>query len=179
MSLQNNKTHGNLPKLDISILITRIPLYSHTPLSFLMKLCCYIKQLYPAYQDRLTKSTILLDIRDRSSNIHLIFKYSLISYSGLLLYSILYTAAEDYGRILTTTYFRPNHFVALMVQVKILDDVLREEEERFTVELTAFDLSVVLVNSITEVVIEDNDGEGMTQIHIIYSLLYEILGLSV
>ena len=69
--------------------------------------------------------------------------------------------------------------MALMVQVKILDDVLREEEERFTVELTAFDLSVVLVNSITEVVIEDNDGEGMTQIHIIYSLLYEILGLSV
>ena len=61
--------------------------------------------------------------------------------------------------------------MALMVQVKILDDVLQEEEERFTVELTAFDLSVVLVNSITEVVIEDDDGEGMTQIHN-YTLQY-------
>ena len=50
--------------------------------------------------------------------------------------------------------------MALKVQVKILDDALREEEEKFTVELTAFDLSVVLVNSITEVVIEDDDGEG-------------------
>ena len=55
--------------------------------------------------------------------------------------------------------------MTVVVQVKILDDALREEEERFTVELTAFDLSIVLVNSITEVVIEDDDGEGMTQIH--------------
>ena len=35
---------------------------------------------------------------------------------------------------------------------------MHEEEEVFTVELTAFDLSVVLVNSITQVVIIDNDG---------------------
>ena len=56
--------------------------------------------------------------------------------------------------------------MAVVVQVKILDDALQEEEERFTVELTAFDLSVVLVNSITEVVIEDDDNEGMTQIHL-------------
>ena len=55
--------------------------------------------------------------------------------------------------------------MAVVVQVEILDDALREEEERFTLELTAFHLSVVLVNSITEVVIEDDDGEGMTQIH--------------
>ena len=47
--------------------------------------------------------------------------------------------------------------MSTVVQVKILDDVLREGEERFTVELTAFDLSVVLVNSITEVVIDDDD----------------------
>ena len=52
---------------------------------------------------------------------------------------------------------RPDHSVSTVVQVKILDDVLREGEARFTVELTAFDLSVVLVNSITEVVIDDDD----------------------
>ena len=63
--------------------------------------------------------------------------------------------------------------MTVVVQVKILDDALREEEERFTVELTAFDLSVVLVNSITEVVIEDDDGEGMTQIHN-YTLQYSL-----
>ena len=35
---------------------------------------------------------------------------------------------------------------------------MQEEEEVFTVELTTFDLSIVLVNSITQVVIIDNDG---------------------
>ena len=70
---------------------------------------------------------------------------------------IVYIAGADYGRALTTLHFRPDHSVAAVVQVKILDDVLREGEERFTVELTAFDLSVVLVNSITEVVIDDDD----------------------
>ena len=69
------------------------------------------------------------------------------------------TAGADYGCVLTTLHFRPDHSVSTVVQVKILDDVLREGEERFTVELTAFDLSVVLVNSITEVVI-DGDDEG-------------------
>ena len=44
------------------------------------------------------------------------------------------------------------------MQISILDDSVQEEEEAFTVELTAFDLSVVLVNSITQVVIIDNDG---------------------
>ena len=70
---------------------------------------------------------------------------------------MVYIAGADYGRVLTTLHFRPDHSVAAVVQVKILDDVLREGEERFTVELTAFDLSVVLVNSITEVVIDDDD----------------------
>ena len=69
----------------------------------------------------------------------------------------VYIAGADYGRVLTTLHFRPDHSVAAVVQVKILDDMLREGEERFTVELTAFDLSVVLVNSITEVVIDDDD----------------------
>ena len=69
-------------------------------------------------------------------------------------------AAADYGRVLTTLHFRPDHLVAAVVQVKILDNMLREGEERFTVELTAFDISVVLVNSITEVVVEDDD-DGM------------------
>ena len=35
---------------------------------------------------------------------------------------------------------------------------MQEGEERFTLELTAFDLSIVLVNSVVEVVIADDDG---------------------
>ena len=68
-----------------------------------------------------------------------------------------YIAGTDYGHVLTTLHFRPDHSVATVVQVQILEDVLQEGEERFTVELTAFDLSVVLVNSITEVVMDDDD----------------------
>ena len=87
-------------------------------------------------------------------------------------------AAEDYGHILATHYLRPDHSVAVVVQVKILDDVLKEGEESFTVELTAFDLSVVLVNSITEVFIEDDDGEGTCNLHyenILLSLALSLL----
>ena len=130
-----------------------------------MLLC--VKQLYPAYQDRLTKVNCITI--ERSSNIHL-----LVILVCCYIPFYLYIAAEDYGRILTTSYFLPDRSVTVVVQVKFLDDALREEEERFTVELTAFDLSVVLVNSITEVVIEDDDGEGMTQIHN-YTLHYEII----
>lgn len=57
--------------------------------------------------------------------------------------------------------------MVVVLQVIILEDILREGEERFTVELTAFDVSVVLVNSIAEVVIRDDD-EGTwfnSQIH--------------
>ena len=68
-----------------------------------------------------------------------------------------YIAGADYGHVLTTLHFRPNHSVSTVVQVKILDDVLQEGEEKFTVELTAFDLSVVLVTSITEIFIDDDD----------------------
>ena len=53
-----------------------------------------------------------------------------------------------------------------MVHINILDDKLHEGEERLTVELTAFDLSIVLVNSITEIVIQDDD-EGMINIQIV------------
>ena len=50
------------------------------------------------------------------------------------------------------------------MRINILDDSVQEEEEVFTVELTAFDLSIILVNSITQVVIIDDDGECVTLI---------------
>ena len=62
-----------------------------------------------------------------------------------------------------------------MVHINILDDKLHEGEERLTIELTAFDLSIVLVNSITEIVIQDDD-EGMINIQIV--LLKSTLSLS-
>ena len=50
------------------------------------------------------------------------------------------------------------------VHVTILDDTLPEGEERFTVELTAFDLSIILVESVAEVVIMDDDSEHVNSI---------------
>ena len=44
------------------------------------------------------------------------------------------------------------------VPINIFNDDVQEGEELFTVELTAFDLSIILVNSVTKVVIQDNDG---------------------
>ena len=44
------------------------------------------------------------------------------------------------------------------VPINIFNDAAQEEEERFTVELTAFDHSIILVNNVAEVVIQDNDG---------------------
>ena len=61
-----------------------------------------------------------------------------------------------------------------MVRVNIVDDALTEGEERFSVELSAFDISIVLVNSVAEVVIEDNDISGkiflLTQINTVIYL---------
>ena len=60
--------------------------------------------------------------------------------------------------MLTTIHFRPDRSPDVVVQINILDDELQEGEEHFTVELTAFDLSIILVNDVAEVVIEDDDG---------------------
>ena len=49
-----------------------------------------------------------------------------------------------------------------MVRINILDDDLPEGEESFTVELFAFDISLVLVNSVAEIVIKDDDGTGIS-----------------
>ena len=49
----------------------------------------------------------------------------------------------------------------MVLQIIILDDDLQEGEERFTVELSAFDVSVVLVNSVAEFVIMDDDRIGI------------------
>ena len=76
---------------------------------------------------------------------------------------IHFPAAGDYQRVLTTLHFRPDRSPVVVVQIIILDDKLHEGEERLTVELTVFDLSIVLVNSITEIVIQDDD-EGMINI---------------
>ena len=65
----------------------------------------------------------------------------------------------DYGSVLSTVYFRPNRNPLVMVRVNITDDSLPEGDEAFTLELTAFDVSVVIVNGVTEVVIGDDEEE--------------------
>ena len=75
-----------------------------------------------------------------------------------------HSAGRDFQYMLTTLHFRPNRSPLVVVRINILDDSVQEEEEAFTVELTAFDLSIVLVNSIAQVVIIDNDGMCTTLI---------------
>ena len=71
-----------------------------------------------------------------------------------------FVAGKDYQNVLSTVYFRPSHSNVVVLQIIILDDDLQEGEERFTVELSAFDVSVVLVNSVAEFVIMDDDRIG-------------------
>ena len=59
--------------------------------------------------------------------------------------------------MVSTHYFSPPLASGFVVRVNIVDDTLTEGEEMFSVELSAFDISVVLVNSVAEVVIEDDD----------------------
>jgi hypothetical protein len=66
-------------------------------------------------------------------------------------------AGEDFEYVLTTVYFRPLHYHVMRIYISILNDSVQEGKEQFTVELSAFDLSIILVNSVAEVVIEDDD----------------------
>ena len=61
--------------------------------------------------------------------------------------------------MLATVYFRPDYPPYVVVQIDILDDSLSEENEQFTIQLKSYDLSIILVNDITEIVIIDNDGQ--------------------
>ena len=72
----------------------------------------------------------------------------------------LYTAGEDYEHILRNIYIRPDHVPTATVYIPIINDAVQEGDEFFTVELTAFDFSIVLVNNVVEVFIED-DEDGM------------------
>jgi hypothetical protein len=68
-------------------------------------------------------------------------------------------AGEDYEPVLSNVYIRPDRSpsAVIIIYIYIINDNVQEGEERFTLELTAFDLSIVLVNSVVEVVIADDD----------------------
>ena len=59
--------------------------------------------------------------------------------------------------MLTTHYFRPGHDPVVVIQINIIDDSIQEGDEYFSVELTAYDISTVLRNSIVEVLILDDE----------------------
>ena len=86
---------------------------------------------------------------------------SQIALTLLIVLFYTFVAGKDYQNVLSTVYFRPSHSNVVVLQIIILDDDLQEGEERFTVELSAFDVSVVLVNSVAEFVIMDDDRIGI------------------
>ena len=60
--------------------------------------------------------------------------------------------------MLSTVYFRPGENPVSVLEISIIDDGLKEDNEVFALELTSFDLPVVLVNSVLKVVLNDDDG---------------------
>ena len=74
--------------------------------------------------------------------------------------------------MLATVYFRPDHPPYVVVQIDIFDDSLSEENEQFTIQLKSYDLSVILVNDITEIVIIDNDGQFVLCVLNIYMYVH-------
>ena len=85
--------------------------------------------------------------------------YSLLIWTGNSNHSsLLLSAGEDYQDVLATVYFRPDDTPSALVRISIIDDSLSEGEERFTLQLKCFDVSIVLTNSVAEILIEDDDG---------------------
>ena len=72
-------------------------------------------------------------------------------------------AGGDYQGVLTTIYFRPGQPPLATVRITINDDSVEEGEERFTVELKTYDISTIVVNAETEVVIIDDDETDETR----------------
>ena len=70
---------------------------------------------------------------------------------------------------MSTVYLRPGGNPLSVLRIAIIDDETSEEDEHFTLELKSFDLPVVLVNDLLEVVVKDNDNG------IAYTLLLKIL----
>ena len=74
--------------------------------------------------------------------------------------------------MLATVYFRPDHPPYAVVQIDILDNSLSEENEQFTIQLKSYDLSVILVNDLAEIVIMDNDGQFVLCVLNIYMYVH-------
>ena len=60
--------------------------------------------------------------------------------------------------MLSTVYFRPGGNPQSVLRISIIVDMISEKDEEFTLELTSFDVPVVLVNSVLHVVVKDNDN---------------------
>ena len=70
---------------------------------------------------------------------------------------------------MSTVYLRPGGNPLSVLRIAIIDDETSEEDKHFTLELKSFDLPIVLVNNLLEVVVKDNDNG------IAYTLLLRIL----
>ena len=81
--------------------------------------------------------------------------------------SLCSTAGEDYQRIVETIQLRPERSLPHMeIPITIFNDSLSEGNEHFTVELTSYDLAIILVERIVEVVIIDDDSKCNVKVYI-------------
>ena len=71
----------------------------------------------------------------------------------------MHAAGEDFESVVKTVYLRPGQYPRAEIEVYIHDDSSVEGEERFTVEMKSYDLSVIVFNPKIEIVIVDNDEE--------------------
>ena len=94
------------------------------------------------------------------------YRHNILYTNGRGIWNIfhLYAAGEDYENVLRNVYIRPDHVPIVTVYIPILNDNVQEGNELFTLELTAYDLSIVLVNDVIEVLIEDDDGMSLASL---------------
>ena len=79
--------------------------------------------------------------------------------NGITLILCLILEGGDYNQLITTIYFRPDGPSYAEVRIAILNDLLPESDEHFVVELSTFDISVILVNKVAEIWIIDDESK--------------------
>ena len=82
--------------------------------------------------------------------------------------SLCSTAGENYQYIVETIQFRPECSLPhIEIPIDIFNDALSEGNEQLTIELTSYELSIILVEKIVEVVITDNDSKCNVRVYIL------------
>lgn len=68
------------------------------------------------------------------------------------------TAGADFTEATVTLTYEPGEFLQC-ANISIINDIILEEDERFTIQLSTMDGDVNLVPLLAEIIISDDDGK--------------------